>query len=177
MIQNSMCHRNKLYQSPRYRGSCSNPTTERRLRTAHGEDVVKEQDHGQRWVNAACALATLASLWATTDLSAQASDQDPSSSDTPMDPTASGQAVESGDAAPTQSGASEAAPESLLPLPDYSGDLWERGFILGDWGGVRTSLGERGIQLDIDWIQHLQSVVSGGRRTSTEYGGSLDYLL
>jgi hypothetical protein len=60
---------------------------------------VKQQDHGQRWVNGACALATLASLWATTDLSAQASDQDPGSSDASMDPASSGQAVESGDAA------------------------------------------------------------------------------
>jgi porin len=55
--------------------------------------------------------------------------------------------------------------------------LWERGYLLGNWGGARTSLAERGIQLDIDFIQHLQSVVSGGRRTDTDYGGSLDYLL
>lgn len=67
--------------------------------------------------------------------------------------------------------------DGLLPLPDYAGDLWTRSRLTGNWGGARTDLAERGIQLDVDWTQVAQSVVNGGRGRDTRYGGSLDYLL
>lgn len=100
-------------------------------------------------------------------------------------PTAdAGQAAGQGDAASAGEGgavgsetAAGSPPAGILPIPDYSGSLAERSFLLGDWGGARTSLAERGVQLDIDFVQHVQSIVSGGRSTGTEYGGSLDYLL
>ncbi len=67
--------------------------------------------------------------------------------------------------------------EGILPVPDYSVDLWERNFLLGDFGGARDSLAVNGIQFHIDWTQYLQGVVDGGRDTTTRYGGALDYNL
>jgi porin len=72
---------------------------------------------------------------------------------------------------------SQTEPAGLVPLPDYSGDLWTRAFLTGDWGGPRTDLASAGVQLDIDWTQTLQSVVDGGRDTGTAYGGALDYAI
>ncbi len=69
------------------------------------------------------------------------------------------------------------APTGILPLPDYSGDLWERNFLLGDFGGSRDSLAEKGVQFNTDWTQYLQGVVDGGREETTRYGGTLDYNL
>jgi len=68
-------------------------------------------------------------------------------------------------------------PQGLLPVPDYSGDLWHRAYLTGDWGGGRTDLANHGVQLRVDWTQHLQSVVDGGRDTSTRYAGNLDYMI
>ncbi|UCC31789.1 MAG: hypothetical protein JSU86_05830, partial [Phycisphaerales bacterium] len=65
----------------------------------------------------------------------------------------------------------------ILPLADYSGDLWERGHLLGDFGGSRSALAENGFQFQIEWTQTLQSIVEGGRDTGTRYAGSLDCLL
>ena len=64
----------------------------------------------------------------------------------------------------------------MLPVPDYTGDLWSRSHLSGDWYGTRTDLADKGIQLDVDWTQYAQSIVAGGRDTTTEYGGHLDYL-
>ncbi len=68
-------------------------------------------------------------------------------------------------------------PEGLLSVPDYGGDLWNRSYLTGDWYGARTKLANKGVQLDVDWTQYMQSVVSGGSESGTEYGGHLDYLL
>lgn len=68
-------------------------------------------------------------------------------------------------------------PTGLLPLPDYSGDLGSRSRLTGDWGGTRTDLANKGVQLDVDFTQYVQGVTSGGRDTGARYGGSLDYLL
>lgn len=70
-----------------------------------------------------------------------------------------------------------AVPQGLLPIPDYSGDLWTRSHLAGDFNGGRTALADKGIQLDVDWTQYVQSIVSGGVETTTQYGGHLDYLL
>jgi porin len=72
--------------------------------------------------------------------------------------------------------AQEAA-QGLLPVPDYGGDLWNRSRLSGDWGGVRTDLANKGVQVDVDWTQYVQGVVDGGLDRSTRYGGHLDYLI
>jgi porin len=69
------------------------------------------------------------------------------------------------------------AAKGILPVPDYGGDLWNRAYLSGDWGGVRTDLANKGVQLDVDWTQYVQGVVDGGRDRTTRYGGHLDYLI
>jgi hypothetical protein len=70
------------------------------------------------------------------------------------------------------------AQAQLLDVPKtYAGDLWSRPRLTGDWFGVRDELATRGIWLDVDWVQALQGVGSGGRDTGVEYGGHVDYRL
>ena len=67
------------------------------------------------------------------------------------------------------------APAGLVPLMDYTGDIWSRPRLLGDLGGTRTDWANKGIQFDINFTQTMQSVVDGGLDTGTRYGGTLDY--
>ena len=67
--------------------------------------------------------------------------------------------------------------EGILPVPNYSGDLWSRSYLSGDWRGTRSDLAKKGIQADVQFVQIFQSVVDGGRKTGTKYGGTLDYNL
>ncbi len=67
--------------------------------------------------------------------------------------------------------------QGLLPVPDYGGDLLNRSRLTGDWGGTRTDLANKGIQVDVDWTQYVQGIVDGGIDRETHYGGHLDYLV
>lgn len=70
--------------------------------------------------------------------------------------------------------------QSLIPtLPDYSGDIWNRSVLSGDWGGARTELANHGILFDAQVTQFLQQNARGGKNTkgAMEYGGSVDYWL
>src|SRR5262245_48101967 len=83
-------------------------------------------------------------------------------------------------AQPASQPTTEPAPEEsagLLSIPDFAGDFWSRHYLTGDWGGARTSLANHGVQLDIQWVQTVQSVVQGGSNDKTSYGGTLDYNL
>jgi len=66
---------------------------------------------------------------------------------------------------------------AILPVPDYEGDIWIRDRLTNGWDGKRGEWARKGVQLEMDWVQTLQSIVDGGRMTDTQYGGSLDYLL
>jgi porin len=67
--------------------------------------------------------------------------------------------------------------QGLLPVPDYGGDLWNRSHLTGDWGGRRTDLANKGVQVDVDWTQYVQGIADGGLDRTTRYGGHLDYLI
>jgi len=67
-----------------------------------------------------------------------------------------------------------AEPEGVLPVPDYSGDWTSRAFLSGDWGGKRTDHANRGVTLELDWLQVVQGVVSGGTDEAWEYVTNLD---
>lgn len=69
------------------------------------------------------------------------------------------------------------ADEGLLPVPDYSGDLWTRSRLTGDWGGVRQDWADHGVTLEIDWCQVYQDVVDGGVREGSENSSNLDYRM
>ncbi len=73
----------------------------------------------------------------------------------------------------------ESAIESPVSNPEI-GDapaLNVNNFLLGDWGGWRRELADEGITFDLQWTQHAQGVVDGGRDTGFPYGGTLDYLI
>jgi porin len=53
----------------------------------------------------------------------------------------------------------------------YSGDLWSRSTLTGDWRGVRNDLAAKGITFDMSLTQVGQGVVDGGKDEGWKYGG------
>jgi porin len=53
----------------------------------------------------------------------------------------------------------------------YSGDIWHRSTLTGDWFGVRNDLAAKGITLDMSLTQVEQGVVDGGKDEGWKYGG------
>ena len=77
----------------------------------------------------------------------------------------------------TETAPTKAEPASIWPRQDYTGDLLERRYLTGDWGGWRTKLAERGVTLNVDLLQEYFGVVDGGRDENDAFGGSADYDL
>lgn len=75
------------------------------------------------------------------------------------------------------SSSTTAKSSGILPLPDYSGGFFERGYLLGDLGGNRSGWAKKGITFNIDSYQYLQSVTNGGVDTDTENWGVVDFNL
>jgi porin len=68
----------------------------------------------------------------------------------------------------------------LPQIEHYSGDLWSRPALTGDWGGLRNTLATKGVNLDVDLVQSLQGLNSGGLANDSvlyRYGGHAEYLL
>jgi porin len=69
-----------------------------------------------------------------------------------------------------------ATPVEKTPVEDPFADR-----LFGDWGGVRTSMLDRGITIDLDAWYHLQGVMDGGRAAGDDVGnlfsGRLGILL
>jgi len=57
------------------------------------------------------------------------------------------------------------------PATPYSGDLWTRSTLSGDWWGVRNQLAEKGVTIDMSLTQVGQGIVHGGKETGWQYGG------
>lgn len=66
--------------------------------------------------------------------------------------------------------------QAPAPSP-YGGDVWSRPRLTGDWFGVRDEMARRGVTIDVDLLQILQGVGSGGRDTDVGYWGLVDYRL
>ncbi|UCE58431.1 MAG: carbohydrate porin [Phycisphaerales bacterium] len=62
---------------------------------------------------------------------------------------------------------------------DYSGDIWERPALTGDWGGRRNNLAQEGISIELDLEQTIQGNAHGGKDTNNafRYSGSWDLRL
>ena len=62
---------------------------------------------------------------------------------------------------------------------DYSGDLWERPALTGDWDARRSQLAQDGISLTLDLEQTIQGNAHGGKDTNNafRYSGSWDLRL
>ena len=59
----------------------------------------------------------------------------------------------------------------------YSGDVWTRSTLTGDWGGLRNEWAAKGVTLDLDITQVGQGVVGGGKSGAWEYGGRGDFIV
>jgi porin len=91
-------------------------------------------------------------------------------SDTPVEATAAPEAHD--DSEPTEAWSAG----DYLTL-DYLEEVWQRDRLTGDWGGLRTDLGDRGIKPQVKFTQFGQGVASGGIDTDAEYGGKVDWIL
>jgi len=67
--------------------------------------------------------------------------------------------------------------ESLWLLPNYRLNLKNRPTLMGDWGGYRTKLGEKGIIFALNNNTTFQSLIDGGKKEDEVLGGSFDYEL
>ena len=61
--------------------------------------------------------------------------------------------------------------EEVSPEKPYSGDIWHRSTLTGDWGGLRNDLADKGVTFDMSLTQVSQGVVSGGINETWRYGG------
>jgi porin len=59
----------------------------------------------------------------------------------------------------------------------YSGDLWNRSTLTGDWGGFRNEWAQKGITFDFNITQIGQGVVNGGKSGAWQYGGRGDLVI
>jgi len=52
-------------------------------------------------------------------------------------------------------------------------DLWQRDKLTGDWGGARTALANKGVEVDINYIGETFGILTGGLRRGATYEGWL----
>ena len=55
--------------------------------------------------------------------------------------------------------------------------IWERDKLTGDWGGARSALEQKGIEVNITYIGETLSVLSGGLHRGTTYVGRADFII
>ncbi len=69
--------------------------------------------------------------------------------------------------APPSNGSAEMP--RLVPWLDYTGGLWHRAALTGDWGGLRQKMMDRGLRFDVSLIQTLQGNWAGGITDKSPY--------
>jgi len=122
---------------------------------------------GGRCVGVACAAtAMLVSIaWAS-----------PSWADEPTSGS-SPQEVIAVPASPEGSEPSEERSPGRFFTKAYYAEVWQRDYMTGDWGGLRTELNDHGVKPQIKLSQFGQGVASGGRDQKARYGGKVDWIL
>src|ERR1700754_3304046 len=75
-------------------------------------------------------------------------------------------------AATAATAADRGAPKAKEPAGPAS--IWEQEKLTGDWGGARTALSDRGIDIGINYIGESLTNLTGGVKTGTQYQGRLD---
>ena len=53
--------------------------------------------------------------------------------------------------------------------------IWQRETLTGDWGGARSALKDKGIEVTLNYIAETFSVLSGGIRRAGSYGGRAEF--
>ncbi len=74
-------------------------------------------------------------------------------------------------------GAAQAAdvPTKAAKAPPAPQSIWERDKLTGDWGGVRTDLSNKGIDITLDYVAETFAVLSGGLERRASYEGRLEF--
>ena len=57
------------------------------------------------------------------------------------------------------------------PANPYSGDIWTRSTLSGDWWGFRNELAAKGVTIDMNLTQAALGIVHGGKEIGWQYGG------
>ncbi|MGH9330562.1 MAG: carbohydrate porin [Vicinamibacterales bacterium] len=69
--------------------------------------------------------------------------------------------------------AQNAAPPPSQPAT--ANDWLTRERLLGDWGGARTEMGDKGVKVDVDFTQFFEWAPAGDNDRGFDYGGKLDF--
>src|SRR5688500_2444173 len=68
---------------------------------------------------------------------------------------------------------SPASAADVAPPKSWAREFLERDYLLGDWGGLRTALSERGVDLEFFYLGAVPSNVDGGIKRGSVYQGAL----
>lgn len=70
---------------------------------------------------------------------------------------------------------------SFFSIPVSAGtdgrDFWENDHLLGDWGGKKSSLEEKGIAFDLAYTGEVLRLISGGIKRDTNYEANIDLTM
>jgi porin len=58
---------------------------------------------------------------------------------------------------------------TLAPPARAADDIWQRDKLSGDWGGARTELSQRGLDITFNYIGETLAILSGGFRQGADY--------
>jgi porin len=61
--------------------------------------------------------------------------------------------------------------------PKAPSSIWDQDTLTGDWGGARTALKNKGIDIGINYIGETFAVLSGGLRRRGSYEGQLEFSI
>lgn len=86
-------------------------------------------------------------------------------------------AIWTAQAAAKDSDAPEAPPGPDEAANTHQGGLWQREVLTGDWGGLRTSLEDKGLRLGLNSIDEVFGNPVGGVRHGVIYDGRLDMVI
>ena len=63
-------------------------------------------------------------------------------------------------------------PTGAAPPPETG--FWNQETLTGNWGGIRSRMKDKGVELKFELNQFYQGVASGGVETGSEYNGKFD---
>lgn len=69
--------------------------------------------------------------------------------------------------------AKEPAKDAAKPAPS----IWDQPTLTGDWGGARTALKDKGIDITLNYIGEVFGVMSGGVNRRASYEGRLEFSI
>ncbi len=110
--------------------------------------------------------AALAIVW----LYAAAIAEEPASASRPSKWLEQGESLAQREPPPTEN-------PRLVPWVDYTGNLWDRPALTGDWGGSRQEMMDKGLKASVSLTQILQGNIHGGASHTAWYQGGARYDL